>query len=124
MPIFYRKTLGRPDSFRTMAKCSWLPLLLGGLLCAQDSQLGPRVQELYSQAQAAKSRGDLTTSIDKYRAILALAPDFPVRDLPRRAKIYRVGRQGEHNKTIRAGACMSERVGVIVWAISFLIRSG
>jgi tetratricopeptide (TPR) repeat protein len=34
------------------------------------------VDELYEQAQAAKARGDLTTAIEKYKAMLKLSPDL------------------------------------------------
>jgi len=34
------------------------------------------VEELYQQAQAAKSRGDLTMAIEKYNAMLKLSPDL------------------------------------------------
>jgi tetratricopeptide (TPR) repeat protein len=50
-------------------------LVLPGNACGQQSsEPDSRVQELYAQAQAAKNRGDLTTAIDKYRSLLALAP--------------------------------------------------
>ena len=50
-------------------------LVLPGNACGQQSsEPDSRVQKLYAQAQAAKNRGDLTTAIDKYRSLLALAP--------------------------------------------------
>ena len=40
---------------------------------AQD-EVTPQVQELYQQAKAAQQRGDNATAIEKYRAMLKLAP--------------------------------------------------
>lgn len=37
---------------------------------------GVTVDGLYDEAQAAKARGDLTTAIEKYRAMLKLSPDL------------------------------------------------
>ena len=52
-----------------------LPLVFtGNAWGQQSSEPDPRVQELYAQAQAAKNRGDLTTAIEKYRTLVALAP--------------------------------------------------
>jgi len=39
-----------------------------------DDEVTPEVQELYAQAKQAQQRGDNTTAIEKYRAILKLAP--------------------------------------------------
>jgi tetratricopeptide (TPR) repeat protein len=37
-------------------------------------EVTPQVQELYAQAKAAQQHGDITTAIQKYRAMLKLAP--------------------------------------------------
>jgi tetratricopeptide (TPR) repeat protein len=39
-----------------------------------DDEVTPEVQNLYAQAKAARQRGDDATAIEKYRAILKLAP--------------------------------------------------
>ena len=39
-----------------------------------DDEVTPEVQELYAQAKAAQKRGDNATAIDKYRAMIKLAP--------------------------------------------------
>lgn len=41
---------------------------------AQDSEVTPQVQSLYTQAKAAHRNGDDATAIEKYRAMLKLAP--------------------------------------------------
>jgi predicted Zn-dependent protease len=61
----------------------WLPWLAVWLLfvpaiaaCAAqgDDEVTPEVQQLYAQAKEAQQRGDGTTAIEKYKAILKLAP--------------------------------------------------
>ena len=37
-------------------------------------EVTPEVQNLYAQARAARQRGDITTAIEKYRAMIQLAP--------------------------------------------------
>ncbi len=51
-------------------------LLAATFACAQsaDDEVTPQVQALYEQAKAAQQRGDNTTAIEKYRAMLKLAP--------------------------------------------------
>src|SRR5258707_13762752 len=39
-----------------------------------DDEVTPQVQALYAQAKAAQQRGDSVAAIEKYRAILKLAP--------------------------------------------------
>ena len=39
-----------------------------------DDEVTPEVQRLYAQASAAQQHGDSTTAIEKYRAMLKLAP--------------------------------------------------
>jgi tetratricopeptide (TPR) repeat protein len=41
---------------------------------AQDDEVTPEVQQLYAQAQAAQKSGDEATAIQKYRAMIRLAP--------------------------------------------------
>jgi predicted Zn-dependent protease len=41
---------------------------------AQDNEVTPEVQQLYAQAQAAQKGGDEATAIQKYRAMIRLAP--------------------------------------------------
>src|ERR1700761_9835739 len=40
----------------------------------QDNEVTPEVQALYSEAKAAQQRGDNAAAIQKYRAMLKLAP--------------------------------------------------
>src|SRR3984893_15744542 len=58
-------------------------LILAALLClslsaivvyAQDDEVTPQVQALYTQAKAAQQRGDNAEAIEKYRTMLKLAP--------------------------------------------------
>jgi predicted Zn-dependent protease len=52
-----------------------LPILLAAPpTYAQDDEVTPEVQQLYAQAQGAQQRGDDATAIQKYRAMLRLAP--------------------------------------------------
>jgi tetratricopeptide (TPR) repeat protein len=41
---------------------------------AQEDEVTPQVQALYAEAKAAQQRGDNTAAIEKYRAMLKLAP--------------------------------------------------
>jgi tetratricopeptide (TPR) repeat protein len=57
------------------------PLLFVGLMAAAafaqssaDDEVTPQVQTLYAQAKAAQQGGDNTAAIEKYRAMLKLAP--------------------------------------------------
>ena len=52
-----------------------LALAVSPVLAAQgNDEVTPEVQELYAQAKAAQKRGDNATAIDKYRAMIKLAP--------------------------------------------------
>jgi tetratricopeptide (TPR) repeat protein len=64
---------------------SGIELCIGVLLClflavatyaqtAADDEVTPQVQALYAQAKAAQQRGDTAAAIEKYRAMLKLAP--------------------------------------------------
>jgi tetratricopeptide (TPR) repeat protein len=46
----------------------------GALAQSADDEVTPQVQELYAQAKAAQQRGDDAVAIQKYRAMLKLAP--------------------------------------------------
>ncbi|HMD22379.1 MAG TPA: tetratricopeptide repeat protein, partial [Alloacidobacterium sp.] len=46
----------------------------GAVAQSADDEVTPQVQELYAQAKAAQQRGDDATAIQKYRAMLKLAP--------------------------------------------------
>lgn len=45
-----------------------------GNASAQTDEVTPEVQELYAQAAAARKRGDQATAIEKYKAMIKLAP--------------------------------------------------
>jgi len=76
---------------------------VGASAQSADDEVTPQVQELYAQAKAAQQRGDDTTAIQKYRAMLKLAPHlapaynnlgmlyFNQRDYPNAAKILEQG---------------------------------
>src|SRR3954463_5631523 len=52
-----------------------LVLVSARALTAQDNdEVTPQVQNLYSEAKAARQRGDSATAIDKYKQIVKLAP--------------------------------------------------
>jgi tetratricopeptide (TPR) repeat protein len=78
-------------NFDAMRKCissllfrSLAPFVLGSLLMLSvcptsaaiqtSEEVTPEVQQLYAQAKAARQRGDDAAAIEKYRAILKLAP--------------------------------------------------
>jgi len=62
----------------------WAPQLLGAFLILflmspalarqANDEVTPEVQQLYAQAKAAQQHGDSATAIDKYRAMIKLAP--------------------------------------------------
>jgi len=54
----------------------WLLVLSAPLVIAQhaDDEVTPEVQNLYSQARAARQSGDGAMAIEKYKAIIKLAP--------------------------------------------------
>ncbi len=70
-----------------------------------NDEVTPQVQELYSQARAARQRGDNDEAIDKYRSIIKLAPHlaaaynnlgmvyFEVHDYPHAAAVLKRGLQ-------------------------------
>lgn len=45
-----------------------------GIALQSNDEVTPEVQSLYAQAKAARQRGDSATAIEKYRAIIKLAP--------------------------------------------------
>ena len=67
----------------TAWSCRALRLLVLGMLVFQvtfvkaqqgDDEVTPEVQRLYAQAKAAQQSGDSATAVDKYRAMIKLAP--------------------------------------------------
>jgi tetratricopeptide (TPR) repeat protein len=54
----------------------WLLVLAAphGVALQGNDEVTPEVQDLYAQAKAARQRGDSATAIEKYKAILKLAP--------------------------------------------------
>lgn len=76
---------------------------IGASAQSADDEVTPQVQELYAQAKVAEQRGDDATAIQKYRAMLKLAPHlapaynnlgmlyFNQRDYPNAAKILEQG---------------------------------
>lgn len=67
-------------SFPRRNRLSFILLLLGIVTTAAasvqsaDEEVTPQVQELYAQAKAAQHGGDEATAIQKYRAMIKLAP--------------------------------------------------
>lgn len=59
---------------------SWLIAILGllagvaGFAQSSDDEVTPEVQQLYAQAHAAQQQGNIDAAIDKYRAMIRLAP--------------------------------------------------
>jgi tetratricopeptide (TPR) repeat protein len=49
-------------------------LTMPGRAQQEDDEVTPQVQELYAQAKAAQQRNDNATAIEKYRAMIKLAP--------------------------------------------------
>jgi predicted Zn-dependent protease len=47
---------------------------LQGLAQSADDEVTPQVEQLYAQAKAAQQRNDVATAIEKYRAMIKLAP--------------------------------------------------
>ncbi len=67
--------LHKAHKTRTLAALVCLPLFAIAVYAqASDDEVTPQVQALYSQAKAAQQRGDNTEAIEKYRAMLKLAP--------------------------------------------------
>ena len=62
---------------RALSAMAFAFLLVGAasFASAQSSdEVTPEVQQLYAQAKAAQQRGDTATAIEKYRAMIKLAP--------------------------------------------------
>ena len=49
-------------------------LVSPALAAQQDDEVTPAVQQLYAQAKAAQQQGDSATAVEKYRAMIKLAP--------------------------------------------------
>jgi tetratricopeptide (TPR) repeat protein len=76
---------------------------IGASAQSADDEVTPQVQDLYAQAKAAQQRGDDATAVQKYRAMLKLAPHlapaynnlgmlyFNQHDYPNAAKILEQG---------------------------------
>jgi tetratricopeptide (TPR) repeat protein len=54
--------------------CLSLSAIAGYAQASSDDEVTPQVQALYAQAKAAQQRGDNAEAIEKYRAMLKLAP--------------------------------------------------
>ena len=52
----------------------YIVIIAGAQAQSADDEVTPQVQDLYAQAKAAQQRGDDATAIQKYRAMLKLAP--------------------------------------------------
>src|SRR5580704_4722283 len=71
---------GLPSALSSRISRSFIVLVLSIMMvCGAFAQAGgdevtPQVQELYAQAKAAQQRGDDASAIQKYRAMLKLAP--------------------------------------------------
>ncbi len=99
MPIF------TPRRSRLLFILIWLYVATTVTLSAQSGsdEVTPQVRQLYAQAKAAQQSGDNTTAIEKYRAMLKLAPHlapaynnlgmiyFGQHDYPQAAKILEQG---------------------------------
>src|ERR1700722_10098527 len=59
--------------FAVVAGLLFVPFF-AGLAQSGDDEVTPQVQELYAQAKAAQQRNDNATAIEKYRAMIKLAP--------------------------------------------------
>lgn len=61
---------------RRIASGAFLLLCLAAHLFAQSSgnEVTPQVQQLYAEAKSAEQQGDINTAIEKYRAMIRLAP--------------------------------------------------
>lgn len=73
MPAVYLHTIRLFRSLVVMFSCAMMAVYV----CAQssaDNEVTPQVQELYAQAKAAQERGDNAEAVEKYRAMLKLAP--------------------------------------------------
>jgi tetratricopeptide (TPR) repeat protein len=70
MPI----SVPRRNRFPLILLLLFVVTLAGASAQSADDEVTPQVQELYAQAKAAQQRGDDATAIQKYRAMLKLAP--------------------------------------------------
>lgn len=73
MPAVYLHAIRLFRSLVVMFSCAMMAVYV----CAQssaDNEVTPQVQELYAQAKAAQERGDNAAAVEKYRAMLKLAP--------------------------------------------------
>jgi tetratricopeptide (TPR) repeat protein len=57
-----------------LAACFFFLLLTPALAAQANDEVTPEVQQLYAQAKAAQQRGDSAEAIEKYRAMIKLAP--------------------------------------------------
>jgi len=57
-----------------LAACFFFLLLTPALAAQANDEVTPEVQQLYAQAKAAQQRGDGAAAIEKYRAMIKLAP--------------------------------------------------
>jgi tetratricopeptide (TPR) repeat protein len=67
------KALRLIPSFLVAAGLLFAPLF-AGLAQSGDDEVTPQVEQLYAQAKAAQQRNDNATAIEKYRAMIKLAP--------------------------------------------------
>jgi predicted Zn-dependent protease len=65
-----------PLSLKALLLAAALVLVVRPMALAQagDAEVTPKVQQLYAEANAASQSGDETAAIEKYRAIIKLAP--------------------------------------------------
>ena len=71
--------MGVTALFPRCARCLLLLWLFGfawthAIASQANDEVTPEVQELYAQAKAARQRGDSATAIEKYKAMIKLAP--------------------------------------------------
>ena len=80
-------------------------LSFGGMARAQshDSEATPEVQSLYAQAKAAQRKGDISTAIAKYRAMLKLAPNLAAAYNNLGALYFDQGDYAQAAQTLRRG---------------------
>src|ERR1700678_621624 len=57
-----------------LAACFFFLSLTPVLSGQANDEVTPEVQQLYAQAKAAQQRGDSASAIEKYRAMIKLAP--------------------------------------------------
>jgi tetratricopeptide (TPR) repeat protein len=67
------KALRLIPKFIVVAGLLFAPLF-SGLAQSSDDEVTPQVEQLYAQAKAAQQRNDNATAIEKYRAMIKLAP--------------------------------------------------